>query len=95
MLKSFLGDAAQNLLRNAWQGAETRIAEEIAYRTAKYKRKLIKDISSMAIIFLSIIFLAVAFTYLFIEYLSLSVTLSFLITGILLLFIGLIIKVMR
>jgi len=95
MSQGFFGSTVQKILRNVLHDAEASLAHQISYKVAMYKRKIVKDMISLAIVFVAIIFLAVAFTYLFIEYVNLSVTFSFFIIGILLLLIGLVTKLMR
>ncbi len=82
---------AYNLVRDV--GNE--ITHKINVEASRIQRRMVKELSSLVILLTAVVFLAIAAIYFFIEYLSLNKTVSFLIVGIVLLFVGIIIRIIK
>jgi len=71
---------------------EGEMTRRIAFEIRKTQRRFIKFLISFFIMALALIFLAVGVVYMSVEYFAFTKTLAFLTIGIVLLFIGIIIK---
>ncbi len=71
------------------------VRQRVNAEIKKVESKFTRTTLSLTILLLGLLFLAVSVCYLFIEYIGLSRTLSFLIVGALLLLISLLIKVIK
>jgi hypothetical protein len=74
---------------------ERDISRQISFRLDVIRRRIMREIMGVFFILLAIAFLGIALIFFFIEYLGLGKTISFLIVGMIVLFIGLIIKIIK
>lgn len=90
-LKDLIGMSFSNTLKT--------IEDEAMYRinavTQKVIHRIVREMISALLILLAVTFLALAFVFLFIEYLALTKTISFLIVGAVILSFAIIIKMMK
>ena len=92
-------DYVKDILREGFQDLVGDIGEDvnevISRRLNHLRKQIIRDIFGLLVIIIGIGLLAIGGIFFLIEYLGLNKTLSFLIIGILILFIGILIKYMR
>jgi hypothetical protein len=90
-LRDLIGMSFSNTLKN--------IEDEAMYRinavTQKVVHRIVREMISVLLILLAVTFLALASVFLFIEYLALTKTISFLIVGAVILFFALILKMIK
>lgn len=92
-------DYLRNQIRNGASELVKDVRQEISHKInleiSKIQQRIMRELSSLAILLIGIIFLSIAVVYFFIEYLLLTKTISFLIVGVILLFIGIIIRLIK
>lgn len=93
MIKEYIQRKVRDTVSRAVSDLGHDVYRDLSYQVQLYKRKIVKDLVSIAILLVSIVFLALAVIFSMIEYLGLSKTLSFGIIGIVLLLIGIILKI--
>ena len=95
---NFLEKIAKNVMYTVMEGIENN-EDKIIYKIKKsiieLQRRFILNIFGSLVILVSLIFIAIAFVFFLIEYLLLAKTIAFGIIGVILLFVGIIIKLMR
>lgn len=74
---------------------EKEILRSISIKIKKIKKRIFLDAASMLVLLISLIFIIIAFTFFFIEYFHLTRAISFLISGIVLILIGIILKLIK
>ena len=79
-------------LRKTLHHLEENIGQALHLAVKRLSHYVVKELVSACILLAALIFFALAGTFFAIEYLALSKTIAFLITGIILLLIGLIVK---
>lgn len=95
---NFLEKITKNLIYKIMEGienSEDRIIYKIKKSIIDIQRRFILNVFSSLVILISLTFLSIALVFLLLEYLALTKTLAFGIVGLMLLFFGIIIKLMR
>ena len=82
-------------LKKISEDIQENITKTIDFQLRIIQRNITKHIISISIMILSLMFLAISVVFLFIEYFNLTKTISFLIVGIILLFAGLIVRLLK
>ena len=82
-------------LKKISEDIQENITKTIDFHLRIIQRNITKHIISISIMILSLMFLAISVVFLFIEYFNLTKTISFLIVGIILLFAGLIVRLLK
>ncbi len=94
-LLDYLRDFVEGKARKALRYVGESFIEDITHVVHRATHNLMRQVMTMLIIAFALSLLAIAVVFFFIEYLVLTKTLAFLITGILVLFIGLVMKLKR
>jgi hypothetical protein len=92
---NYVKDVLREGLRDLVRDVGDDVNAVISRRLNQIKREIIKDIFGLLIIIIGIGLLSIGSIFFLIESMGLSRTLSFLIIGIIVLFIGIIIKLIR
>lgn len=80
-------------IRDIIQKTEKELSRSLQRKIHEIKKKIMKELVAIFIIIISVALLAISGIFFLIEYINLNKTLSFLITGIMVLFIGIILKI--
>ena len=90
-ITDFLGMNFNKALHNI----EREVLYKIESGAHRIVKKAVRTLMSAVIVLFAIMFLALSAVFLFIEYFGLTKTISFLIVGVIILFVALIIKITR
>ena len=90
----FLKEMLFRTFQNSLKRIEKEFLQAILMRINEIKRKIIKEIVAVLIMLFGFVLLVISALFFLIEYIHLTKTISFLIIGIIVLFIGIIIKIM-
>jgi len=93
-LKKIAKSAVYNFIEDL-ENSEGRIIYKIKKNVIDLQRRFILNVFSSLILLASLIFISIALVFLLVEYFSLTKTLAFGIIGLILLFLGIIIKLRR
>ncbi|GEM_PF-3836904 len=93
-LKKIAKSAVYNFIEDL-ENSEDRIIYKIKKNVIDLQRRFILNVFSSLILLASLIFISIALVFLLVEYFSLTKTLAFGIIGLILLFLGIIIKLRR
>lgn len=91
IIKEWLGGKSDNF----FQQAQREFTRNVVLAVRRIERHFIKEIASAIILISAMIFLFIGFLFFLIDYLGLNRTISFLITSSVLLFVGILIKLIR
>lgn len=91
-LLDYIKDALGLNLRGVVKDLQEDISRSVSAKIDSIQRNIMRKFVSLFFILLAILFLAASTAFLFIEYFNLSKTISFLVLGIILMFIGLIVR---
>ncbi|MEK6819076.1 MAG: hypothetical protein AABY10_04045 [Nanoarchaeota archaeon] len=94
-LADYIKDIFSLSLGKVSRDIQESITKTVTSQIHIIQKNVIKQFIGLAVIILALIFLAISVVFLFIEYLNLSKTISFLIVGIILLFAGLIVRLLK
>ena len=92
---NFLAEQIMGSIKHMADEAKNEVYYRMRLELFKIKRQIALEFASLVIILTATVFLLIALAYFFVEYLFLTKTISFLIIGIIALFIGIIIRLIK